>query len=157
MAIPKPPLFRWRVQYQEPDRDAAIAASVATVNTEEAVTVQAFGEEADINVMMRRFGVTGQLATRAGTPMYGDFTSAPDFRAALDLVNDAREQFLSLPPLVRERFKNDPAELLGFVSNEKNFDEAVRLGLVPAKAPVPAKPSSSAGSPVAKAAEGDPE
>lgn len=150
----KPPMFQWRLQYAEPDKDAAVGAAAATYNFEEAVTVESFGEEADINTMMRRFGVTGQLEQRAGTPMYGDFTSAPDFRAALDTVNDARERFLSLPPLVRERFANDPAELLGFVSDAKNFDEAVRLGLVPAKVPAPGKPESSAGSP--PKAEGDP-
>ena len=37
---------------------------------------------------------------------------------------------MALDANVRKRFHNDPAELIDFVSDEKNRDEAVRLGLL---------------------------
>lgn len=141
----------WRKPYASAAADAVIGEAAGTTNLEEAVTIQAFGEEADINVMMRRYGMTGQLSQRAEEPMYGDFSSAPDFRAALDLVVTARDEFMSLPPLVRERFRNDPAELLSFLSKAENFDEAVRLGLIDPQAT--GVDSGSAGSPPVPPAE----
>ena len=37
--------------------------------------------------------------------------------------------FMQLPSDVRKRFKNNPAELLKFVSDDKNIDEGIKLGI----------------------------
>ena len=92
-------------------------------------------DECDINTIVARFGVTGQLPPHDGPmPTYGDFTGISDYRQALDAVMAADEVFMSLPANVRERFDNDPAKLVDFCSDESNFDEAVSLGLAVPKA-----------------------
>lgn len=72
---------------------------------------------------------------------YGDFADGSDFQTHMDRIVSAQQQFDSLPAEIRDRFDNDPAELLDFVSDENNRDEAIELGLVPKPVDVP--PSNS--------------
>lgn len=130
--------IKWRRQYQEPERDEVIGMSSATFfPPEEDLTIQAFKDETDINVMLRRFGLTGQLSVAAQQPFYGDFTAVGDYQSALDRVRAAGEGFDALPPKVRARFANDPAELIGFMQDPANEAEARELGLIPKKKPEP--------------------
>lgn len=92
---------------------------------------QSFAEEADINTIVKRFGLTGQLPSNIRMPINGDFSDLPDFRQAMDMIVQARESFDAMPAAVRARFHNDPAEFVDFCSREENRDEAVKLGLVP--------------------------
>lgn len=97
-------------------------------------------DEVDINLIVERAKRgAGLLTINANVPKYGDFTGLPSYRDALMMVNKARDMFMSLDAFVRERFGNDPARLLDFLSDEKNHDEAVKLGLVnaPPAAPAP--------------------
>lgn len=94
------------------------------------LTVQSMAEDADINVLMRRFGITGQMPQSVRVPEYGDFTGVKDFATAMMAVRQAQDQFMSLPPDVRARFGNDPQQLLEFVSVPGNDDELRRLGLL---------------------------
>jgi len=92
---------------------------------------QSFRDASDINVIVKRFGLTGQLPMgNPRVPMTGDFCDAPDFQTSLNLVLAARQSFERLPAKWRERFGHDPANFLAFVEDEKNHDEAVRLGLI---------------------------
>lgn len=93
-------------------------------------TQQHFAEEVDINTIVRRFGLTGELPTNSPMLLHGDFTNVMDFRSAMDLVVAAREAFMEQPAEVRARFRNDPQEFLDFTSEPKNLDEAIKLGLV---------------------------
>ena len=94
-------------------------------------------DECDINHIIERFGVTGQLPPQTGhMPTYGDFTGISDYREALDAVSRAEESFMALPANVRERFDNDPALFVDFCSDINNRSEAIDLGLIPP----PAKP-----------------
>lgn len=94
-------------------------------------TKQSFKEEADINTIVRRFGLTGELPKDVRMPVHGDFTNLPDFRAAQDALVSARESFQEMPANVRARFHNDAAEFIDFCSDKNNRDEAIKLGLVP--------------------------
>lgn len=120
--------MRWRQQYADPHHDEALGQMTA-VSTSDDLTVQAYKDETDINVMMRRFKVTGQLPVNAQEARYGDFSSPVDFQEALNRVIAARSEFDRLPADLRDRFGNDPARLLAFLSDERNADEAVKLGL----------------------------
>jgi hypothetical protein len=52
-------------------------------------------------------------------------------------VRAAEEAFMAMPASVRSRFHNDAGELVNFVSDGRNREEAVKLGLVvPASVPV---------------------
>lgn len=107
-------------------------------------TQQQFAEESDINTIVNRFLKTGQLPDNVRVPQYGDFTEVMDFQTAMNAVREAQESFDRLPGQMRARFHNDPQELLEFVSDADNYDEALKLGLVqprPEPAPVPEAPA----------------
>ena len=110
-------------------------------NDEPSMTQQQFRDEADINTIMARYQKTGVLvdpltqATRK--PMFDDFSELGDFRDHQQAVIDAQELFMQLPSKLRARFSNDPAELLQWLSNPVNKDEAIELGLM-SKPPVEA-------------------
>lgn len=96
---------------------------------------QEFREEADINVIVKRFGLTGQLPPVVRTPQYGDFTGITDYHTAVTAVREAEEGFMELPAQIRDRFHNDPQALLEFLADKDNHAEAQKLGLVKATEP----------------------
>lgn len=91
---------------------------------------QSFKEEADINTIVRRFGVTGELPSGVRVPSYGDFSGVSDFHSAMNVVAQANEAFDAMPAAVRKRFDHDPGKFLDFVADRKNLEEAARLGIV---------------------------
>lgn len=97
----------------------------------ESLTQQQFAEECDINEIVRRFGLTGQMPENFRMPVSGDFTGVGDFQSAMNMVVAAREEFMTLPASVREEFGNDPQQLMKFLENEKNRDRAIEMGLIP--------------------------
>jgi len=110
-------------------------------------------EEADINTIVKRFGLTGQLPENVRMPRYGDFTEVTDYQTALNAVIAANNAFLSMPAHVRRRFNNDPAAFVDFCSDASNLEEAKKLGLVETPkeaaaegqaAPVPQSPAPQA-------------
>jgi len=96
-------------------------------------TKQSFRDEADINVLMKRYEKTGRLVdpyvVGRRQAVFGDFGDGLDFMDAHQRVQDARKAFQTLPARVRDRFGNDPAELLMFLADPANAAEAVELGL----------------------------
>lgn len=106
-------------------------------------TLQQFARDADINQILARFATTGELLTPVSVgkrtpavPMFADYADAPSYQEALDLVIESEAMFDELPSSLRKRFGNDPAQLLAFIDNPENYDDAVALGLLPA-APEP--------------------
>jgi phage internal scaffolding protein len=93
-------------------------------------TQQSFRDECDINHILKRFNVTGQLPVGSVQPQYGDFSGITDYQSALNAVMAAQESFLQLPAKVRAKFDNDPARFVDFASNEANKDEMKALGLL---------------------------
>lgn len=102
---------------------------------------QSFKEECDINTIVKRFGLSGELPKGVRMPSYGDFTGIYDYASAMNAIVAARESFDTMPANVRARFNNEPADFVAFCSDDRNRDEAVKLGLVPAAAVVPPVPS----------------
>lgn len=100
-------------------------------NTEPSLTHQSMAEECDINTIIRRFGLSGELPVNQRMPTYGDFTQVTDFHTAMNAITEAREAFMAMPAEVRARFHNDPGEFVDFCSDETNINEARKLGLVP--------------------------
>lgn len=130
----KAQFFRTGFNY---DRDA-VSEETGLSCGEPTRTQQQFKEECDINTIVRRFGVTGQVPTTLAPPMQGDFTAALDFRQSMDLIVAAREAFMELPSQVRKRFHHDPAEFVEFCSDKDNLQEARKLGIaMPEPVPVP--------------------
>lgn len=98
-------------------------------------TVQSFKTECDINHIMSRYRKTGVLPPGIGVGRYGDFSDCTDYLDAQMLLQVAEAQFKALPALVRERFKNSPANLLTWLQDPANLSEAQNLGLLHSEGP----------------------
>lgn len=114
------------------------------------LTVQSEKEDADINVIVERFGLTGHLPENVRVPQSGDFVAVSDYKSAMDAVHAAQESFMRFPADVRARFDHDPGSLISFVEDPANYDEAVRLGIANAR------PVGAGGAPVASTASPSP-
>ena len=125
----KLPFLRTPYNY---DRDAASNESGLACE-EPSLTQQHFKDETDINNILRQFNITGLLPEAPLSPRYGDFTGIVDYHSALNAVIAAESEFEALPAELRARFENDPAQLIDFLSDVNNKDEAIRLGLVDQK------------------------
>ncbi len=97
---------------------------------DESLAQQHAKDETDINTIVRRFGLTGELPSGVRAPQYGDFTSATDYHTAMNAVISANQSFMQLPADVRARFNNDAGAFVDFCSDDKNRDEAQKLGLI---------------------------
>lgn len=109
---------------------------VASVNEEPSLTQQSFAEETNINSIMKKYHATGMvthLNRRKGA--YVDLSTVKDYRSSLQAVIDAQASFMTVPSEIRKRFSNDPQELINFLNDPNNRDEAIKLGLLnsPAK------------------------
>lgn len=97
---------------------------------DESLAIQSAKDEADINTIVRRFGLTGELPGDLDMPQSGDFTNIPDFHTAMNLIRETQEEFLRVPAEIRARFNNDPQRFMQFVEDDVNRDEARKLGLL---------------------------
>lgn len=108
-------------------------------------TQQSQAKDADINVIVRRFGVTGLLPQGAVLPRYEDFEGIFDFQTAQNALVSAQRAFMTVPATIRRRFGNDPHEFVQFCSDPANIEELRKMGLAP-KVKVSDVPSNSGGS-----------
>lgn len=97
---------------------------------DESLTEQEHLAETDINYIADRFMRTGEMPQVLKMPTHGDFEGIFDFQTAMNTIKLAKDQFMALPAKVRSRFSNDPAELIAFIEDDSNYDEALKLGLV---------------------------
>lgn len=112
------------------DTDAVSLETGLDFDPDSSLTQQQFKEDADINVIVRRFGLTGELPTNFRPPVSGDFTGVSDFHSAMNAVRQAEEAFMQMPAELRARFNNDPQRLIDFVEDASNKDEALKLGIL---------------------------
>lgn len=129
------------------DRDEASAES-ACLCTEPSLALQSQFEDSDINTIVKRFGLTGQLPENVRMPSSGDFTGVGDYHTCANMVLAADEAFMEFPAPIRARFGHDPANLIDFMENPSNRDEAIKLGLVniPPAATAPGAPPATTSS-----------
>jgi phage internal scaffolding protein len=100
------------------------------------VTNQSDKDSADINIIMERYQKTGLIAGQNRAPMYGDFTVLPNYYELNKTLAGVNQAFEALPAKTRNRFENDPQQLIDFLLDEKNDAEAIKLGLKTEKPPV---------------------
>lgn len=94
-------------------------------------TKQEMAAACDINNIMKRFNETGSIDHLSITPpMNGDFTSSGDYRALLHRAMLAEKTFAALPSRLRNRFGQDPGQLMDFMNDPANEEEAFALGLI---------------------------
>lgn len=118
-----------------------VSGVVVKCPEKEGRTQQHFAKECDINHVMKRYAKTGVLVdpsiVRRRSPMFGDYAKMGDYHQICIQILGIQKEFQKLPAAVREKFKNDPGELIPWLANPQNREEAIKLGL--RKAP-PAKP-----------------
>lgn len=128
-----------------------------THNTEPSLAKQSFAAECDINRIMAKAQKTG-IITHFNNHQ-GDYTDLPDatdYHEAMNAILAANERFADLPSSVRSRFHNDPANLLEFVANPDNLEEAVSLGLAAPREQLPDGEGVAGGSPATPKTDPEP-
>ena len=105
--------------------------------TGESMTQQQFKAECEVNNILAKYKRTGMLShIQKHQGNFGDFSSIEDYQSSLGKLMQAQQSFESLPSELRAKFENDPAQLISFLSDEKNNAEAIKLGLkIERKAP----------------------
>lgn len=94
-------------------------------------TKQSFRDECNVNTIMEKYQRTGLIPhVEMHGGEYGDYTNVQDYQSSLNQVIAAQDMFASLPSSLRNRFSNNPASFLDFVSNPSNKDEMRSLGLL---------------------------
>ena len=93
-------------------------------------TDQSGKEEADINVLVRRFGLGQVPVSGVQAPWYGDFTDLRTPHEMAQQLVEAQAAFMRLPAQVRLDFDNDPYKFVEFCSQEENYDKICDLGLL---------------------------
>lgn len=103
---------------------------VQTEMNPESDVQQHLANDADINTIMAKYRRTGVLPIVHCQPRYGDFSSGLSFHELLMKADRCRDEFDALPADIKKRFRQDPAELIDFLDDEKNRDEAIKMGLI---------------------------
>ena len=100
----------------------------------DSLTQQHFAADADINNIIAKYAATGVLGDPLNPgsimPMFDDFTNVLDYHTAQTYIANALQSFAALPSDLRLRFNNDPGQLISFIQDDNNREEAVRLGFI---------------------------
>lgn len=99
-------------------------------------TVQSQMMDADINVIVHRFGITGRMPDNVRIPQYVDYEGVFDYHSAQRALLEADREFNSMTAQVRAQFENDPGIFFAYATNPDNIEGMRALGL--AKPVVPA-------------------
>lgn len=115
---------------------------------ETSLTHTEFKKQTDINNIVEQYVTTGTLPTVRGNvfskrhPMFGDFSVGNDFQQIQNTLKASENAFQELPARVRERFRNNPSELVKALQNPAMREELEELGIVEKrKAPVQEVPA----------------
>lgn len=109
------------------------AESIGIEFDEPSLTEQSFAFESDINNIINGYGG----APIPKTPLFDITFDSNQFENALNVVAEAKSKFEEMPSFIRDRFENNPSKLIEFVQDDKNYDEALKLGLVNPRADIP--------------------
>jgi len=125
-------------------KNERVNLATGEIIVEESRTKQSFIEECDLNNILRQFKPHELKEIMARNVALGVFENLPDqidYQGALNLVMEGSKAFSALDSGLRARFENDPAQFMEFMSDPKNQEEAIKLGLAkdnrPPTSPVP--------------------
>jgi len=103
------------------------------------LAIQSQKDEADINTIVRNFGVTGRVSAAVRLPEYGDFDTVNDYQSAIEAVRAAEAEFYKIPSRIRSEFDNNPQQFAAFCLDRSNLPQLQEWGLAP-KPAAPAEP-----------------
>lgn len=116
--------------------DEGMKSSEGIIFTEPSMTDQSQYQESDINYIVKKYadGRTGittlDLGADAGVLQYGDTLLPGDYETALDLINAVNEEFYELPAQTRAEFNHNPKELINALSDPRQKERLLSLGLL---------------------------
>lgn len=116
-----------------------ILRKVETKHTDESMTSQADAKEADVNFIMSKYIKTGIPPEFRQGGLYADVSEIPDLSTMLDTVSKAQTAFDLLDSKTREFFGNSPVNMVNFLGDSSNREQAEKLGLLAPK-PIPESP-----------------
>lgn len=100
-------------------------------NNSPSLTQQHFGDECNINTILAKARRTGQMPINH---MEGAFMDASNgtmsFHEMQNMVVQAQQNFMAMPSGIRAKFQNAPENLMAFLADENNREEAEKLGLI---------------------------
>lgn len=99
-------------------------------NPEGGRTKQSFADDANINVLVKRWLGGVPIPEPKNPGMYGDFSEIGTYFEAQNMVGEAMEHFMLLPAEIRQEFDNDPGKMIEFLEDPENAERAEELGLV---------------------------
>jgi len=120
------------------------------------MTKQSDKDDCDINKIMAKYvsnGVLTHVSKYQGS--YTDLGDGVTYHDALNTIIAADAAFDSLPSAIRNRFDNDPAKFLDFVSDDKNKPEMAKMGLLTDEATLAIKSVNNASLDSPKPVSGD--
>lgn len=124
--------IQWRAQWDYQEDAIAREATDIDFTGDPGKTLQAPAEEADINVIIKRFGVKDGSRLpkwQDQNSIYGDFSNFPtDPVEIAERLRQGDLAFKALPAELRNRFQSGP-RLYNWLADPKNTEEAVTLGL----------------------------
>lgn len=97
----------------------------------ELITRQEFAEECDVNNIIADFKLTNMIKhINKNQPLYTDLPDIVDYQEALIIKEKAQLAFDALPSKIRQEWDNDPSRLLHALTDPKQFDKLVELGIL---------------------------
>lgn len=103
---------------------------IQTQNDLPSKTDPSFAEDCDVNCIIAKARAGGEITHLAKVRgSYGDVSGLPDLHTALIQIKKADEAFLELPSGLRKLFHNKSANMLKFLDDPANDQEAIDMGL----------------------------
>ncbi len=90
---------------------------------------QSFKKECDINNILSRFTKTGNFDHVSMRPPDYGVVEGSDLHTLMNVVAEANSAFEEMPEVLRNRFSS-PQQLVAFLGDDSNREEAIDLGLV---------------------------
>lgn len=96
-------------------------------------TKQSHKDECDINKIVKSYERAGMSPFKIPTI---DMEGTPveigplDYHQAMQIMVESQERFNELASPIRKRFQHDPSQLLAFLQEPANREEAVKLGII---------------------------
>lgn len=108
----------------------AVSDQTGLMCLDDSLTNQAERDECDINTLVKRFGITGEVPVLDKLPLVGEFAEITDYHTAMNKLIETDELFMTIPADIRARFDHNAGKFVDFCSDEKNRDELIKMGLV---------------------------
>ena len=111
-------------------RNAYSPQKVVTTTCSSSETEQSHKDSCDINKIFHASNHSPELLIPENPPTFGDFSNGSDFTEMQNRVADAVSGFENLPSETREFFDHKPANLVEFMNDPHNAQDAINMGLI---------------------------